>query len=206
MAWRLQPRLRTWPPLALTLFAAAVAALCVLALGLWGPTRTPPPTLILSGDGHPYAYARGAERLIAGSHKRIWMLMYVIHMEEKGEEGPVNGLMQALAAAAARGVHVQVALDLGEPAKFGQEPDLKHVEAERWLYAHGIHVMLDEPNRTTHAKVMIVDDSIVLMGSHNWTRSAIVENREASVVLSDAGIAKDLEDYCASVPGWDPTY
>jgi hypothetical protein len=200
MAWRLQPSLRAWPPLAITCCAAGFAALCLLALGLWGPARTPPPILILSGQDHPYAYARAAERMIAGAHKRIWMLMYVIHPDDKGAEGPVHDLLQALAEAAARGVHVQVALDLGAD---DQGPDLKHVEAERWLHDHGIHVLLDEKNRTTHAKVLIVDDATVLMGSHNWTRSAIVANREASVVLEDPDIARQLEAYCEEVPGWD---
>jgi phosphatidylserine/phosphatidylglycerophosphate/cardiolipin synthase-like enzyme len=202
MAWRLQPRPGFWPPAARVAFAVGFAALVLLALGRWGPARRPPPTLLLSGDGHEYAYARAAERLIAGAHTRIWMLMFVIRPEDKGEEGPVGGLLQALADAAARGVHVQVALDLGENRP-GEPRDDKHVAAYAWLKSHGVHVLLDEATRTTHAKVIIIDDATVLMGSHNWTRSAIVANREASVILDDPGIARDLEDYCAGVPGWD---
>lgn len=36
-----------------------------------------------------------------------------------------------------------------------------------------------------HAKLMIIDDCVVVLGSHNYTHSAFVVNQEISVVLSE---------------------
>jgi cardiolipin synthase len=39
--------------------------------------------------------------------------------------------------------------------------------------------------KLTHSKFMIVDGQAVLVGSHNFSNSAIYENREASVILRE---------------------
>jgi len=36
-----------------------------------------------------------------------------------------------------------------------------------------------------HAKIMIIDDNIVILGSHNYTHNAFIVNQELSVILSD---------------------
>ena len=62
--------------------------------------------------------------------------------------------------------------------------------------------MLDEEDRTTHAKVLVVDDRHVIVGSHNWTRSALAANREWSVEIDDAVIAHHIQAELSSLPGW----
>jgi phosphatidylserine/phosphatidylglycerophosphate/cardiolipin synthase-like enzyme len=39
--------------------------------------------------------------------------------------------------------------------------------------------------KTTHSKIMIVDGKKLLVGSHNFSNSALYKNREASVIISD---------------------
>jgi phosphatidylserine/phosphatidylglycerophosphate/cardiolipin synthase-like enzyme len=113
--------------------------------------------------------------------------------------------MAALASAAKRGVHVQVCLDLGTDRETG-EIDHKHETAQAWLATHGVRVVLDEARRTTHAKVMVVDERTVALGSHNWTRSAMTTNREASLTIDDPEIGSRLMQEMARIPGWDPAY
>jgi len=48
--------------------------------------------------------------------------------------------------------------------------------------------------KTMHSKIMIVDGKLVLIGSHNWSQSAMFSNREVSVVISDPQIALQLEE------------
>jgi phosphatidylserine/phosphatidylglycerophosphate/cardiolipin synthase-like enzyme len=64
---------------------------------------------------------------------------------------------------------------------------------------------LDELERTTHVKTLVIDGRTLLMGSHNWTRYALTQNREWSVVLDDVHLAADVEAQCATIPGWQPT-
>jgi phosphatidylserine/phosphatidylglycerophosphate/cardiolipin synthase-like enzyme len=45
----------------------------------------------------------------------------------------------------------------------------------------------------THSKFMIIDDSIVFVGSINWSENAIKYNREASVIIYSKEIANSFE-------------
>ena len=73
--------------------------------------------------------------------------------------------------------------------------------AEAWLAAHGIPVVWDEVSRTSHAKVLLIDDQQALVGSHNWTRAALLDNREASVLLTDPTQVGPIRDLLATIPG-----
>jgi phosphatidylserine/phosphatidylglycerophosphate/cardiolipin synthase-like enzyme len=124
--------------------------------------------------------------------------MYVIRYDDSG---PVAALLQALADAAKRGIPVRVIMDQGRDWKTG-EPDDKHQLAAQWLRAHHVQVVLDELERTTHAKTIVIDGRTVIIGSHNWTRYALSKNREFLVRLDDKRLAEIIEAECATVPGW----
>lgn len=198
MSLPLQPGLDPWPPHLRRLAAVLALALAVLLVGLAAPRRGRPPELILGGPGIERDYARAAERLIAGARRRCWMAMFVI----RPEGGTVSAMLEALAAAAARGVDVRVALDRGL-ARDGT-PDDKHAAPAAWLAGHGVRVILDEPDRTTHAKLLVVDGIAILAGSHNWTTSAVTSNREASWLVEDEAAARRAEAWLAAIPGWEP--
>jgi phosphatidylserine/phosphatidylglycerophosphate/cardiolipin synthase-like enzyme len=194
----LQPTLHPWPLWLKRIALLVGLAGIVLALGLaFGTARRPPPRLLLSGPGHEWEHARALERLIATAHERISLTMFVIRLDDS--DGPVRSLLQALADAAGRGVAVNVLLDRGTDRTTGQ-PDDKHADAAAWLRGHGVQVRLDELDRTTHAKVLVVDGRYCVIGSHNWTRSALTGNREASVLIDDPAIASQLEAWVAEAP------
>lgn len=44
----------------------------------------------------------------------------------------------------------------------------------------------------THSKFIIIDGKSVLVGSHNLSNSALFKNREASVIIRDAGTASEF--------------
>jgi phosphatidylserine/phosphatidylglycerophosphate/cardiolipin synthase-like enzyme len=195
----LQPDPQPWPPWQRRLALILALALAVLVLGLAVPSRGAPPRLVFSGPGNELDWAREAQRLIAGARQRVWMAMYVVRIEEDGD-GPVSGLLATLAAAAARGVDVRVCLDQG--AGWDGRADDKHLAPAAWLSARGVRCVLDEPDRTSHAKLLVIDGRHLLVGSHNWTRAAMTANREASVVLDDPVLAAEAEGWLAEIPGW----
>jgi phosphatidylserine/phosphatidylglycerophosphate/cardiolipin synthase-like enzyme len=177
----------------------------ILSVSLISQVRHRPAELLLT-DGHPMEAARALERRFALARTRIWLTMFVIRCEadpdQAAPDDPVMALMRALADAKQRGVDVRVCLDLGRDRETGEIED-KHVIAQQWLEKHGIRVVLDEDSLTTHAKVVLIDDRWVVLGSHNWTRSAMVMNREASVVIDDTGMVQRLAtELFERIPGW----
>ncbi|HTM18992.1 MAG TPA: hypothetical protein VL172_00735, partial [Kofleriaceae bacterium] len=128
----LQPSLSPWPPAAKRALALAAAAAAVLALGLVAPARAAPAGVVVTGPGHVLDYARAARRMIDAAQTRIRVVQFVI----RSDEGPVLDLLQALAAAAKRGVDVKVCLDYGTLFE-STEIDPKHEAPAQWLRDHG---------------------------------------------------------------------
>jgi phosphatidylserine/phosphatidylglycerophosphate/cardiolipin synthase-like enzyme len=91
--------------------------------------------------------------------------------------------MQLLADARARGLDVRVVVDRSDPAATWPGPD--NSPAITWLRQHDISVYEDELHVTTHGKVLLIDQTAVV-GSHNWTATALTRNRELSMLSKDA--------------------
>jgi phosphatidylserine/phosphatidylglycerophosphate/cardiolipin synthase-like enzyme len=196
----LQPSLRPLSPRLRQFGALAALVGVALALGIASRPATPPPRLLSGGLDHIDSYGRVVDRLIRGAEHRVWVMLFVMYLGEE-DDHPVNALCQALADARARGVDVRVVLDLGRDWET-QEIDDKHESPVAWLRAHGVPVMVDELERTSHAKLVLVDDEVVVLGSHNWTRSALTANRETSLLLHDRRLLVQLEALFLSVPGF----
>jgi phosphatidylserine/phosphatidylglycerophosphate/cardiolipin synthase-like enzyme len=50
-----------------------------------------------------------------------------------------------------------------------------------------------------HAKLMIIDDNVVVIGSHNYTHNAFILNKEISVVLTDCENIDDFKIFFQSL-------
>jgi phosphatidylserine/phosphatidylglycerophosphate/cardiolipin synthase-like enzyme len=94
-------------------------------------------------------------------------------------------LADALISAKERGISVKVIL---EPSVYQNSGIFKY------LINNGIDVSWASTRfQVTHSKFMIVDDSIVLVGSMNWSENALKNNREASVIIYSKELSKDFE-------------
>lgn len=196
MALPLQPG-RPWTRGWQVLVGLLVFMGLLLALGLLGLERRPPVALLITEPGQPLRYAQAAERAIASARHRVWVMQYVVRLDD----GPVLALMEALAVAKARGVEVRVVLDRGLLYRT-TDPDLKNDRAAEWLQAHGVEVVWDEVAITSHAKLVLVDDEVVLIGSHNWTRAALTGNREVSMALHGPHEIAAIAQLFRNVSGW----
>lgn len=63
----------------------------------------------------------------------------------------------------------------------------------------GVKCLQWKKNQVMHAKVLIIDEWVSLVGSHNFTENAMTQNIEISQVSEDEYIAKKILTYFLSV-------
>jgi phosphatidylserine/phosphatidylglycerophosphate/cardiolipin synthase-like enzyme len=91
-------------------------------------------------------------------------------------------VLEALGAAAQRGVHVRVLLEPSQPQNLDSLRRLRAVGAQAQLFN-------DQPGQLLHAKLGIFDGGRVLFGSCNWSRSGFTANHELDLEIIDQRIA-----------------
>jgi len=137
--------------------------------------------------------------LIKNAEKSIYLVMYGIQLKGRDEKDMVNALLEELIEAKRRGVRVKVILETSGKEEWGEYVTEINEEVMRILRNEGIQVHLDDKKITTHAKVLVVDDEITVLGSHNWTFAAFKRNNESSVKIKSKPVARQYINYFNSV-------
>ena len=140
---------------------------------------------LLAGE----SYAKRVEELILSARSKVWVAMYVANYQGDRFGAAENKLFQALAKIHSKGVDVKVVLDRGmewdkAKAQLSKERSDKNDAAFEYLKSKGIPVRWDSADQIMHAKFLVVDERFAVVGSHNWTYSALAKNVEVSVLLS----------------------
>jgi cardiolipin synthase A/B len=107
-------------------------------------------------------------------------------------------VIEALAAAARRGVRVRVLLDPTQPQNAAAMAELQPSGALVRLY-------LQAGDELLHAKLGIFDRQTVLFGSCNWSRSGFTRNHELDLLVRQATLARVFlsrleQDWATSAP------
>jgi len=98
---------------------------------------------------------------------------------------------EELVEANERGVRVRVIL---EPRLEGDD----NVETAEFLARHGVEVRWASLSfARTHSKFAVIDGKKVFVGSPNWSRSAMLKNREAAVITWGGSAVKEFVDIFA---------
>jgi len=108
---------------------------------------------------------------IGRANHSIHIMIYSFTLDSVGD---------ALIIAHNRGVDVKVVFESQEINKYSEYYKLK---------AAGVEVRLDSNPALMHNKVAIIDDSIVITGSYNWSESAETKNNENMLIIRDRGTA-----------------
>jgi phosphatidylserine/phosphatidylglycerophosphate/cardiolipin synthase-like enzyme len=136
-------------------------------------------------------YGGEVRKLLESASDRIWIAMldaryyestprHATRTKPEGEAVSETNLVLAdLIAAVADGKDVKMVCDLG----LGGRPPQEKLDFLERLLAGGAEVYEDSPDVTTHAKILIVDDSFVVVGSTNWSYYALEENNETAVII-----------------------
>ena len=121
----------------------------------------------------------------------IQLMMFEAAYYEEYPHSPSNILIKDLLDAKRRGVEVEVILERGKPS---WRVTQKNKKVGQILSSQGIKVAYDPEFVTTHVKLLIIDNLIIL-GSTNWTYYSLTRNNEVSALIKSKEVAQKLSDY-----------
>ena len=116
--------------------------------------------------------------LIECAKKSIKIVVYDWRWYPNDPGNSVQLFNQAIIRAVKRGVKIQAIVN--------------HEGMCAVLSQNGVAVKKIKVQGLVHAKLMIIDDNIVIIGSHNYSHNAFVLNQEISVILTDI---ENVEDF-----------
>ena len=121
----------------------------------------------------------------------IDMAMFLFKTTESKKNRPKK-LLTELINAKKRGVRVRVVFE-----KSGYEDSIneENQKVSRKLRKHGVTVLFDSKRKTTHTKLIIIDQRYCFVGSHNLTHSALAYNHELSLLIDNRELAGQLIEY-----------
>jgi hypothetical protein len=144
-------------------------------------TVAAPPATVDAGrirvlSGRRYYYLLRAA--IGRAQRRIDVVMFHIALPRR--DHPTLRLLEALAAARARGVRVRVLTDrdrVDDP----YHSVVINAAAIRFLLDEGVNVRVDAPGRLLHSKMIVIDSEQTIIGSHNWSAGSYFSFDDLSV-------------------------
>lgn len=170
--------------------AAALLLLCLVPAGAARGA-----TVEAVNDG---LYAPRALELIGGARDTLRLAIFQVRYYPRYPQSPANRLLEALIAAAGRGVDVRVCVDNTDAAHL-RENNAANLEVARRLAAGGVTVFLSRAESTMHAKFLVADRQALLLGSANWSFYALGRNREANLLVRCPETAARFDDYFAAL-------
>jgi phosphatidylserine/phosphatidylglycerophosphate/cardiolipin synthase-like enzyme len=106
-------------------------------------------------------------------------------------------VLSRLVRAAQKGVKVTVILE--KTGGNDRNLDAENKRTKKFLEEKGVQVYFDSPQKTTHTKLVVIDESLVLLGSHNLTQSALKYNNEMSLLINRPDLAKEARAYMLGI-------
>jgi len=135
-------------------------------------------------------FLAAAQGILGQARHSIDICTYKFELSQRADARGLNQLIEYLYAMASEDVHVRVLLNIT-----GRRSGLSRLNENtgRTLKTHGINVRYLPDNRCQHAKMLLVDRSMGIIGSHNWSPKSMTENFEVSVVIRHAGYLKEIQ-------------
>lgn len=158
---------------------------------------------LVDGDYYPQVH-----QALITAKKSILCVMYIADINPKYNRGWEYNLVNDLISAHRRGVEVTVIFDQNvmfwETGKKGKKTERKSEDAYELLKKNGVPVYYDSNDRVTHSKILVIDDYITIVGSTNWTYSALKKNHEASVLIKSRSVAESFLEKLRTISKYQP--
>lgn len=126
--------------------------------------------------------------LMSRAQESIHVAMFSANYQTAPEyrDGSANRLLQQLVAARNRGVEVSVVMDDWPE---GNE------KSKNYLERNNVPVRTLSFDGSLHAKLIVIDGEVVIVGSTNWSHHSLDKNHEANVIIKDPRIAERFQAY-----------
>ena len=134
-------------------------------------------------------------KYIEAAQERIDVAIYLFKIS-KSQKNRATVIGNSLVRARQRGVPVSVTLELSDS---NQSLNRQNLETANFLQGNGVKVRFENPEITTHAKLLVIDRRYSFLGSHNLTDSALHTNREMSLLIDNRQIAYQLMQYIEGI-------
>ncbi len=149
-------------------------------------------------------YYLAVKKTLQGAKESIYMVMYQVSLHPYDKTAKVYQLVEELIGAKERGVKLKVILDQnidfiagGDIYKWATKG--KNAWCFKALKEAGIDVEYDDLTTYTHAKAIVIDNEIVIIGSSNWSESAFTKNSETNVLIKSKDLASELLNYFKTI-------
>lgn len=146
-------------------------------------------------------YFSTARAEIDKARRSVTVCLYLFSLRSNQSQSAVFQLAEALARAHGRGVSVEVLLDAED---LHDAVEGKNRAAYDFLRGRGIPVFFDDTATLTHTKALVIDDATVLMGSSNWSDSAMNNNEEGNLLVRSTDVARDTLRAIRGISRQDP--
>ncbi|HUV42311.1 MAG TPA: phospholipase D-like domain-containing protein [Patescibacteria group bacterium] len=130
--------------------------------------------------------------LINAASTTIDIVMYQWKWYGHESAGGVQKLNLAVLGALRRRVKVRVLLNT---ESMGHAITKINAKTASHLQMHGAEIKFGQVGVITHAKMLIIDGRILVLGSHNFSKGAFSRNQEASIIVESVDEIKPYRDY-----------
>lgn len=142
------------------------------------------------------------ERLMVeleAAKSKIWVVMYVASYNSKHEFGVQQKIVKLLGKKYRQGLDVRILLDASyewnrKKGGHSNRPSTKNEDMMTALKKEGVPARYDGFDQILHGKWVLIDEDRSILGSHNWTYSALKKNVEASVFLRSREHQRELAE------------
>ncbi|OYT54762.1 MAG: hypothetical protein B6U72_01460 [Candidatus Altiarchaeales archaeon ex4484_2] len=131
-------------------------------------------------------------RALQNANRSIHLIVFELKYYPKYPGSKMNILVEDIINASRRGVDVKIIVD--QYSKENNAFDL--------LLAEGVDIVYDSEGVTTHAKTVIIDSRMVVLGSTNFSYYGLEKNNEVDVLIDSEEIAVSYESYFREIWDW----
>ncbi len=129
-------------------------------------------------------------KMMKKAKKRIWVMVYGFKLSSSGNTR-ADILADEMIKARKRGVEVKVILEKSDFNEWLNRMNSKTID---YFKENGIEAQLDNEDIITHAKVVIIDDSVFL-GSTNWSYGGLELWHNSDILIRNKKIVDFFVDY-----------
>jgi phosphatidylserine/phosphatidylglycerophosphate/cardiolipin synthase-like enzyme len=137
-------------------------------------------------------YLDAVQKAMKSAKRSIKVMMFFSNYSAHPRNA-ANILLGELAAAKKRGVEVEIILETSHEEIVNRG----NRGSADWLLEEGIEAMFYPTFPVMHVKLVLIDDEISIVGSHNWTNAAIYNNSESSALVRCPRTARTFREYFA---------